>query len=133
MNKWPEKGPAYFEDLIRPVIKAIKFAYSLQRKNKGRSIPWTGPPRESGLSCCPDHAEMLKAHNLKYSEEDQGRDALEEIVGIAIALGIDQGQRITKKEDGLYGDSLNIRMIKLILEGPGTSESKLQSIRIFME
>lgn len=99
---WPEDGgPLGFEDLTRPVLHAIRFAYDLKRRDRRRNIPWRGPEIvDTGtLACCPTISERLKAHRLAYSEEDQGRDTLEEVVGAAIQLGIEQGRRIAKSSE----------------------------------
>ncbi len=111
-NEWPEKDKvAYFEDLTKPIVKAIKFAYSIRRKNKDKDVPWTGPGvGASERACCPPPKEMLSAENLKYSMDDQGRNALEEIVGVAIRLGIEQGRRI-------FLESSEYRLLQLKADG----------------
>ena len=91
MKEWPEDNkPADFEVLCGHVRKAILYAYDMQRKNRGKAIPWDGPPtmQEAG----PDF--LLSADRLKYAEEDQGRDALDTLIGIAVQLGIEQGRRV---------------------------------------
>lgn len=98
MAGWPQDGkPAYFEDLTRPVIRALKGAYTFRRRGY-KDIPWTGPCTGS-LHCCLSAEETLKASNLKYSQEDQGRNAMEEIIGLAVRLGIEQGKRMAAEED----------------------------------
>ncbi len=82
MKKWPENGnPEDFENIIVPIKKAIKFAYKIKRINSDKDIIWTGldiGQREKTSCIGPD--EQLTAENLKYSLEDQGRDALDEIL-----------------------------------------------------
>lgn len=98
---WPKDGgPLSFEQITRPVIHAIRFAYDMKRRDRRRNIPWRGPEiGERDMACSPLAAERLKAHRLAYAEEDQGRDTLEEIVGLAIQLGIEQGRRIAKSDE----------------------------------
>ena len=94
---WPaDDKPHDFEDLCDPVIRAIRFAYKLERKNKGKNVPWNGPSFgiDCAASCLPPH-EALRASRLKYAEEDQGRDPLVQIISLALQLGIEQGRRIT--------------------------------------
>lgn len=107
-KKWPEQEkPVSFREITKPIKKAILFAYDIKRKNKRYSIPWKGLDigEDSKVSCfSPD--ESLKYKNLKYSEREQGRDALDEIIGIAVQLGIEQGKRIFKK-------SIEYKMLEL--------------------
>jgi hypothetical protein len=85
-----------FEELVAPVVKALKAAYGLRRKPLA-DIKWEGPELEQYCYSMPP-AERLTAENLRYSQEDQGRSALEEIIGIAVALGIQQGRNIAEHE-----------------------------------
>ena len=112
---WPDKNaPLNFEAIADPIIGAIRFAYTLERRHKRRSIPWTGPEiswREHAT--CPLIADRLKAGNLSYVEEDQGRDALEEIVSACIQLGIEQGRRLARSDasdllDEAYGAKFTV-------------------------
>jgi len=98
---WPDDGqPADFEKLATPLVRAVRFAYDLKRKNADKDIPWKGPDigwRERATCLSPK--EQLTAERLGYSEEDQGRDPLVEIIGLALRLGIEQGRRITMEGD----------------------------------
>ncbi|MBI3632718.1 MAG: hypothetical protein HY226_00340 [Candidatus Vogelbacteria bacterium] len=99
MKQWPANDePASAGDLIKEVKKAIRFAYKLKRKKLGRDIPLAGPDAPGG-ACVGEGSEMLRAEHLKFAQEDQGRNALDEILGIAIRLGIEQGRRIMLKSD----------------------------------
>lgn len=93
---WPREGrPANFSELTEPVCEAIRFAYEISRRNKRRSIPWIGLTLgERELAGCPPPHEKLGRSYLEYSEHHQGRDALDELVGIAVQLGIEQGRRL---------------------------------------
>ena len=77
------------------MVKVLKAAYSLNRKPLA-DIKWRGPNISNGFSLSP--SERLTAENLRYSEESQGRFAIDEIVGIAVALGIEQGKNLAAIE-----------------------------------
>ena len=98
MKVWNSEGkPENFSDLVNPLVDAIKFSYKLERKNEDKDIPYEGfdiGDREQISNLSPD--ELLKAKSLEWSKDDQGRTALEEIIGIAFQLGIEQGRRIDK-------------------------------------
>jgi hypothetical protein len=99
-----EEKPYSFDELADPVLKALRFAYKLERRNLGRNVPWNGPRLGKSMrASCIDFKDRLRSGTLAYAEEDQGRDALEEIVSIAIQLGIEQGRRLQVKEDGQAG------------------------------
>lgn len=91
---WPENGAAVaLDDLAQPICEAIRFAYELRRKNRKRDIPWDSfetPESAHGHNI----RETLRAEHLRYSDENQNRDCLEEIIGCAIRLGIEQGHRM---------------------------------------
>jgi hypothetical protein len=94
--EWPKGGkPVSFEDLTRPIARAIRFAYEMKRRRADKDIPWDGLQiggRERACSLPVEQA--LSAENLAYSLEDQGRDALAEILGIQAQLAFEQGRRI---------------------------------------
>lgn len=95
-KEWPaDDKPAYFEDLVIPFKKSLRFAYKMQRQNKGKDIPYSGFINGSLHCCLPIH-EAFSAENVRYSHEDQGRDALETIIGAILQVGIEQGRRIAK-------------------------------------
>ncbi len=132
-----------FSDLADTVTSAIRFAYSLKRKNKGKSIPVVGLDSPGNAGIGPG-SHCLSAENLAYSDEDQGRDALEEIVGVAIRLGIEQGRRIEfeanrhqdfmlktilscSEPDRNAGEAVmraNLKMIHMMAEGVVDSTSR---------
>lgn len=97
VDGWPEgNDPIDFEKLVKPLAKALRFAYSMRRQNKELDVPWKGPDigwRERAT--CFGPKQQLSAKNLTYSNDEQGRDALNEIIGLALRLGIEQGRRIT--------------------------------------
>lgn len=88
--------PYTFDEMADPILKAIRFAYKLRRRNLGKSIPWNGPRLGRNMRAnSPEFEHRLSAENLAYSQEDQGRNALDEIIGVALQVGIEQGRRIT--------------------------------------
>lgn len=95
---WPDDGkPVSLEELTGPLCQAIRFAYSMRRKNRNKDIPYNGyEAAESPWG--PSAKVALKAANLQYSEHDQGRDALTELIGIVLRVGIEQGQRMAKTD-----------------------------------
>ncbi len=113
---WPAKGTANFEDLTGPVCEAIRFAYDLSRKNQSRPIPWTGYTigAQELVGGSPPHLR-LERDNLYYDQHDQGRPALEVLVGIAVQMGIEQGRRM-EQESGVSGRELTRMLAKHILE-----------------
>lgn len=95
IKQWPDNNePAQFMELCNCVREALEFAYELKRANASKSVPWNGPPIGKSLAAASlDYVEALSAESLEWVLEDQGRDALEVIIGIAIQLGIEQGRR----------------------------------------
>lgn len=96
MQEWPDDGvPVSLEDLATPIVKAIRFAYRLKRQNADLDVPYQGydiGERERGN--CFDPVTQLTAQKLRVAKYDQGREAIEEIVALAIRLGIEQGRRV---------------------------------------
>ena len=98
MRQWPENDePAFFDELVKGVREAIKFAYKVERKNYGLDIPFIGPEAPAPVMGFSGSKRLTAAH-LKTSLEDQGRDALAEIIGVAIALGFEQRRRADKQD-----------------------------------
>lgn len=109
-TKWPEDGkPLDYCSIAKPIVKAIRFAYDLTRRNANKSIPWAGPPIGRMEAANSLEAKLrLSASMLRNNDEDQGRDALDEIIGVAIQLGIEQGRRCYKNSPSYK--TLKIRM-----------------------
>jgi len=95
---WPkDNAPLHFGDLVGPVVKAIRQAYKmrLRRSIYKRGLKWTGydiGARDKACCCSPD--AHLTGENLLYSNNNQGRSPLEEIVALAVKTGIEQGRRL---------------------------------------
>ena len=102
---WPqdESEPLELQDLVRPLRNAIRTAYTLERNSLDVDVPWTGP-EGTGIETtgCLENAEALSAENLRYQEEEQEeeRDTLWLILGIAIRLGCEEGRRIDRERAG---------------------------------
>jgi hypothetical protein len=96
-KNWPANdAPMDFESLTKPLVRAMRFAYKLRRQNRDKDIPWTGPEiGERERATCLSPSTQLSSENMIYSEDEQGRDGLEEIIGLALRIGIEQGRRIT--------------------------------------
>ncbi len=104
-KKWPKdpKQTVRFADLAEPVHKAISFAYTLKRKNHGKDVPWSGfDIGESMKACCLSPHEALTKDNLAYDKNNQDRDPMNILIGIAIQIGIEQGRRIQLEEIDSY-------------------------------
>lgn len=119
---WPKDGsPASFSDLTEPIRKIVRHCYSIQRKNKNKDVDWKGLELPECMSAtCLTFDEKLKADNLKYEKEDQGRSAMDVIISIAVQLGIEQGRRMYKQEImheltylQLYSDSIARTLLNL--------------------
>ncbi|KKL09282.1 hypothetical protein LCGC14_2567440 [marine sediment metagenome] len=114
---WPDKHKLVrFCDMAGPVCEGIRFAYDLSRKNHHCSIPWNGYQiGQQDLACCRDPHEALEIEQLHYDEQEQGRDALEVLVGIAIQLGIEQGRRM-EYERNRHSRDLAATLAQIVLE-----------------
>ena len=97
---WPlDESPANFDLLIDPFKKALKFAYSMRRKNQKKDIPYRGLPLGHDERVCSyGPEERFLAHQLEYDKTDQGRDALEVILCCMAQVCIEQGRRSAKKK-----------------------------------
>lgn len=93
--EWPaDNGLFMFENLSKSVRDALTQAYSLRRKSKKKNIIWSGPPTPQNMkTSVGEFEERLSASSLAYGEDDQGEDALDVIISIAIQLGMEQGRR----------------------------------------
>ena len=132
MTEWPggERGdkPADFSDIADPLCEAFRFAYVLSRQNADQDIPYDGLDigwRER--ACCFSAAEQLTVEKIGFSEDDQGRDALKVLVGLAIQLGIEQGRRITMS--GPVVNSLKMQVLVSECEKTGNWEPLLEFLR----
>ena len=111
--KWPDNAkPADYDDMHRPLREAFEFCYDLTRKNIDKDMPWAGLPQ--GRSCsaaCFDHHESLTVDSLAFELDDQGRDALDVLIRVAIQVGLEQGRRSVSED--LKSD---LRMMRVFAE-----------------
>lgn len=104
MKPWPEDDkPAEFSDIANPLVNAIRFAYWLERQNEDIDIPYDG--LNIGKDCA---ATCLPANEVLSAKRLEGYDPLEQIIMLAVQLGIEQGRRITMK-----GNAVKMLRIKL--------------------
>ena len=99
-HAWPEDetSPLELHELVQPLADAILSAYELNRKDRDRDIPWTGPEGGGAETIGVfGNAEALTAEQLRYDEDEQGRNALWVILGIAVRLGCEEGRRIDRR------------------------------------
>ncbi len=115
---WPKNnGTLPIEDLVRPVVAALLFAYKVSRMRAYKDVPWSGPEcGDDVLANTPPIAERFKAENLRYSLVDQGRDAMNEIVTAAIQIGIEQGRRITLTGDEYKTLTIQAEVGRLLID-----------------
>jgi len=114
MTSWPKDGTEMsFYELTAPVIDALKQVYDFEAcRYPSVDVHWNGPELPKSMrATCLLYDERLTAESLRYDEEEQGRDPLEVIIGIAVQLGIEQGRRIHKKDL-----TLDIKMAKLLVQ-----------------
>ena len=113
---WPKDDkPVRFEELGWTITEAIRFAYRIDRINRDKDIPYDGLPiGKKERATCLEIEEALTSENLAYSEEDQGRDALVEIVDCAVRLGIEQGRRLYAEEH--VQDELLVDAARLMID-----------------
>lgn len=92
--------PLDFEDIVDPVVAAIRKMYRT-RRTAAKSVAWDGPVLETShiLANSLTIADRLSEEQLRYSREEQGRDELTEIVSVAVQLGIEQGFRINRQRN----------------------------------
>lgn len=119
MSDWPGDGsPTQFTSIVDPLRDAVDHLYELRRLPE-KDVPWTGleiGQRELGGNY--GAVERLTAASLRYDEEEQDRDPMRVLLGLAVQLGIEQGRRIFCNEHDL---PLKIRDITIRYGGSLTS------------
>lgn len=112
-----------FEDLSDPILRAIRHCYHVRRVRKKEDVPWSGPEIGEGEQANSlQAAYRLSAEALAYSLDDQGRNAMEEIVGLAIQLGIEQGRRIARSDTAYQTLKIKADLSDLLLEKLNTKD-----------
>lgn len=118
----------YFDDITLNLRDSIEFAYTLRRKRKGKSIPYNGPELTALdlLVGAPGVKETLEAEWLRISDEDQGRDALQEILGCAVRIGIEQGFRMFAKDRRIT--ELYVSVLRRYIENPVPEDKEIATM-----
>ena len=100
ITPWPMNDePADFDLLIEPFKKALRFAYSMRRKNEKKDIPYRGLPLGHDERVCSiGPEERFTAESMAYDKDDQGRDAIEVILCCMAQISVEQGRRIALKK-----------------------------------
>lgn len=96
MKDWPAGDkPARFTDILEPLCAALEEGLALGERVYDAGLSWDGLEiGRSEQATCLLVAEALTGFQLRFSIEDQGRDWKQELLGIAVRLGIEQGRRI---------------------------------------
>jgi len=93
---WPSDGsPVGFTSIVEPLRDVVRQLYKLERRPL-KNVDYKGFDlgQQEKVVCLRPH-DALTAENLRYSEEDQGRDPITEVLCLAVQLGIEQGRRLT--------------------------------------
>ncbi len=109
MADWPiGMKPMRVEELVRPLKSAIQQAFELKgRKLLIDGIKWGGPGfGHPSASWEESPAAALSSSGIKRAAE-AGRDPLEQILVVAINLGIEQGKRVAVEKLG-GAESVNL-------------------------
>lgn len=112
-----------FVDVVEALKKSFQFAYTIRRRNKNEAIPYDGPELTacSILATTFNTRENLGTEGLNYHREN-GRNALDVILGCAFRLGMEQGFRVVADENRIV--LLGLSAVKSILESKEFDEGK---------
>lgn len=100
MKTWPEKGNVRFDELIGPVLDAVKQLYDFRLKADHASY--------EGYDYTNDLAHVLPQPDVQLSREgighdvERGREPIQTLLQIAFHLGYIQGIRVEKKNSEVY-------------------------------
>lgn len=99
MKKWPEEDDqSPFENLVEPLKRVLLFGYDMTRKNKDKDCPYDGYDiATEEIAVSGSLKERFLAKFLKDSK-DHGRDLLDEVLGAAFQLGVEQGRRALRQK-----------------------------------
>lgn len=94
LMQWPTDGTCLpLEDLHAPLRRVFRQMFLFRRKPRV-DVDWSGPPLlEEFVANGPDPHSQPLAENLIYSEDDQGRDGLDEFISLALRIGMTQGAK----------------------------------------
>ncbi len=123
MTDWPKNDKTLsFWELTDPVVDLVRQAYFLDPNLTAvrGGLDWKGPslPKALAAGCLPFDV-AVNAENLRYDDEEQGRDPLTVIIGIAVQLGIEQGRRVAIKDT--EHDDLQIGVLEILKYLRGTT------------
>ena len=102
LKEWPDDGsPARFEKIVVPVARILRQILTKRRRvipQRNLKIKYSGLRLgKSERATCLDVDELLRPEQLCEIYENQGRDVVETIVGLAVQLGIEQGRRLERQ------------------------------------
>lgn len=98
LDRYPAEERRYMDD-VAPFMKTIRKKLKLSRKNLKKDIPYVGYPNGRSVRAgCFEPNERFMAERMEYDLYDQGRDALEVIIGSMITCLSEQGARLIKSE-----------------------------------
>ena len=100
LRNWPvdSQETVSFEALTAPLERAVQHYYHLKRKNADRDVDYRGyNVGGSMLAGSPPPDERLTVGGLEHDRE-RGRSPADVIIGIAVQLGIEQGERLVQKD-----------------------------------
>jgi hypothetical protein len=114
--------------MAEPLIEALRFAYTMRRKNKGKDIPYDGVDLTTCrlLAGMSNNKETLTADSLEYHEE-RDRDAARMIISCAIRLGIEQGWRMLMDDTSIAETYL--RDVERYVNGDFKDEATAETYR----
>ena len=123
MKKWPEKQTetVNFVELMIPLKKIMKDNYT-QKSNVVKTIPYDGYDfGPIGRACLPGPKELLKASNLKYDQEEQGRELMDTLLMVVFNLGMENGRRASNEQTRQILSA--VQNIKDCMESPAGAEA----------
>ena len=100
VKQWDKKGnTASFNDIAAPLCKIFKEAMEKGADVYKDGLVWEGfdiGETMKHIALSPD--QRFTPENLLHSKIEQGRDVFDEIITLAIQLGIEQGRRAKLRE-----------------------------------
>jgi hypothetical protein len=129
MNRpWPEdrSKTVVFDELSDPLRKAFRSLYSMRRKANGTD--WTGLDIGRSLKAgCTSPDDNLSKEGLAYHRE-QGRDALDALIQVALQTGMEQGERMLRERQKTM-----VMLLKILAKDSKNRDSILQAIECLEE
>ena len=123
----PRKFARRFADIADALRRSVEFAYDLRRKNKGKDIPYDGPPiTTSKILANAFSVEEAFTDEMLRGDEERGRDAMATIIGKALQLGMEQGWRMVT-DDG--SARMDLSVIRLALEEGSTPHIRERALK----